>query len=136
MIVSEKKLVVACVIGATAGILVLFILSTILQPLQLPVSKALDMACSRTESNAKIRISGFIDSISVRDNYARITVSGSETIDAVSFDTTQVKNLGLKKFQYVEITGELRNYNGKPSLIITKLKPTNTTKGSCGEESG
>ena len=134
MIVSEKKLVVACVIGATAGILVLFILSTILQPLQLPVSKALDMACSRTESNAKIRISGFIDSISVRDNYARITVSGSETIDAVSFDTTQVKNLGLKKFQYVEITGELRNYNGKPSLIISKLRQINSSHDcGCGD---
>ena len=111
MIVSEKKLVVACVIGATAGILALFILSSILQPLQLPVSKASDLACSKTESNAKVRISGFINSVSVRDNYALITVSGSETMDAVSYDTAKIGKLGLKRFQHVEITGELRNYS-------------------------
>ena len=136
MILSERKLVVACVIGATAGILALFILSSILQPLQLPVSKALDLACSKTGSNAKVRISGFLESVSVRDNYALITVSGSETIEAVSFDTSQVAKLGLKRFQQVEVTGELRNYNGKPSLIIEKLKPINSSQDSCGEESG
>ena len=137
MIVSEKKLVVACIIGATAGIIALFILSVILQPLQLPVSKALDLACSKTESNAKVRISGFIDSVSVRDNSVLLTVAGSETIDAVSFDTVLIGKLGLERFQHVEITGELRNYNGKPSVIVSKLKIINSSYScGCGEESG
>ena len=134
MILSEKKLVVACVIGATAGIIALFVLSLILQPLQLPVSKALDLACSKTESNSKARISGFVESITIRDNFALIKVSGSETIDAVSFDTALIGKLGLKRLQEVEITGELRNYNGKPSLIIAKLKPINSSQYALGEE--
>ena len=136
MIVSEKKLVVACIAGAAAGILILFLLSAVLQPVELPVSQALDLACSKTGDNTKVRISGFIDSVSVRDNYALIAVSGSETIDAVSFDAAQIDKLGLKKLQHVEITGELRNYNGKPSLIITKLKPINGSQCGFGGESG
>ena len=135
MILSEDKLIHACVIGATAGIFALFILSSIQQPVQLPVSKALDAACSKTGSNAKVRISGYIDTVTVRDNYALITVSGSETIDAVSFGT-HVNNPGLRRFQRVEITGELRNYNGKPSIIITKLKLINSSQYNCSEKSG
>lgn len=136
MIISERKLAIACIIGAAAGILALFILSSVLQPLQLPVSKASDLACSRAENNAKVRISGFVDSVSVRDNYALITIAGSETMEAISFDSAQVSRLGLQRFQHVEVTGELRNYNGKPSLIVTKLKPINSSQCSCGEGNG
>ncbi|MBI2176430.1 hypothetical protein HYU40_03740 [Candidatus Woesearchaeota archaeon] len=130
---SEKKLVVACVIVAAAGIFTLLFLSSVLQPLQLPVSKASELACSKTGNSEKVRILGFIDSVSIRSNHALITVSGSETIEAISFDTAQVKELGLKRFQRVEITGQLRNYNGKPSLVITKLRQVNGSYGcSCG----
>lgn len=137
MIVTEKKLIAACIIGAAAGIIVLFALSSILQPSQLTVPEALDLACSKAGNNAKVRISGFVDSVSVRDNYAMITVAGSETIEAVSFDAAGIEKLRLERFQPVEIAGELRNYNGKPSLIITKLKQVNGSYGcGCGGESG
>ncbi len=150
MILSEKQLVVACVIGAAAGIFILLILSFVIQPQNLPVSKATALACSRSPDNAKISISGFIDAISVRDNYALITIAGSETIEAVSFDTSQIKKLGLRRLQKVEVSGQLRNYNGKPSLVISKLRLINSSssnKGTnaplsilgtcgCGEESG
>ncbi len=137
MIVTEKKLIAACIIGAAAGIIALFALSSILQPSQLTVPEALDLACSKAGNNAKVRISGFVDSVSVRDNYAMITVAGSETIEAVSFDTARIEKLRLERFQPVEITGELRNYNSKPSLIITKLRQVNSSYGcSCGGESG
>lgn len=137
MIVTEKKLIAACIIGAAAGIIALFALSSILQPSQLTVPEALNLACSKAGNNAKVRISGFIESVSVRDNYALVTVAGSETIEAVSFDTSHVKKLGLERFQPVEITGELRNYNGKPSLIITKLRQVNGSYScGCGGVSG
>ncbi len=135
MILSEKQLVAACVIGAAAGIFLLIILSFIIQPQNLPVSKASALACSKIENNAKVRISGFVDSVSVHDNYALITIAGSETIDAVSFDTSQIKKLGLRRLQKVEVSGQLRNYNGKPSLVISKLRLINSSYG-CGEESG
>lgn len=135
MILSEKQLVVACVIGAATGIFVLLILSFVIQPQNLPVSKAAALACSKSQDNAKISISGFIDAVSVQDNYALITIAGSEKIDAVSFDTSQIKKLSLKRFQKVEVAGQLRSYNGKPSLVISKLRLINSSS-DCGEESG
>lgn len=135
MIVTEKKLIAACAIGAAAGIIALFVLSSVLQPAQLTVSKASDLACSKAGNNAKVRISGFVDSVSVRDNHALITIFGSEEIEAISFDASHVKKLGLERFQPVEITGELRKYNGRPSLVISKLKLINGSCG-CGGKSG
>lgn len=135
MILSEKQLVVSCIIGAAAGILVLLVLSLVIQPQSLPVSKASGLACSKAGSNAKVSISGFVDSVSVQDSYAIITVAGSETIGAVSFDASQVRKLGLRKMQKIEVTGQLRNYNGKPSLVISKLRLINSSYG-CGGENG
>ncbi len=135
MILSEKQLVVACIIGASTGILVLLVLSLTIRPQNLPVSKASELSCSNAGSNAKVSIRGFVDSVSVQDSYALITVAGSETISAVSFDSSQIRKLGLKKMQEIEVTGQLRNYNGKPSLVISKLRLVNSSYG-CGEESG
>lgn len=134
MILTERKLLFACAAGAAAGIIILFVLSSILQPAQLPVSNALDLACSKAGNNAKVRISGFVDSVSVQDSYALITIAGSETIDAVSFDASQIRKLGLRRLQNIEVTGQLRNYNGKPSLVISKLRLVNGSYG-CGGES-
>ena len=131
MILSERKLLFACVTGAAVGIIILFVLSSILQPLQLTVSEAEALACSKASNNAKASITGFVDSVSIRSNHAVIKVAGYETIEAVSFDTELVKNLNLKRLSHVAVAGQLRNYEGRPSIIISKLRQINSSYG-CG----
>ena len=133
MILSERKLLFACVTGAAAGIIILFALSSILQPAQLTVAEAEALACSKAPNNAKVSVTGFVEAVSIMGNHAVIKVAGYETIDAVSFDTELVKGLNLKRLSHVAVAGQLRNYEGRPSIIISKLRQVNGSYNcSCG----
>ena len=133
MILSERKLLFACVTGAAVGIIILFALSSILQPAQLTVAEAEALACSKAQNNAKVSVTGFVEAVSIMGNHAVIKVAGYETIDAVSFDTELVKGLNLKRLSHVAVAGQLRNYEGRPSIIISKLRQVNGSYNcSCG----
>ena len=131
MILTERKLLFACVTCAAVGIIILFALSSILQPLQVTVSEAEGLACSKASSNAKVSVTGFVEAVSIMDNHAVIKVAGYETIDAVSFDTELVKGLNLRRLSHVAVAGQLRNYEGRPSIIVSKLRQINGSYG-CG----
>ena len=124
MLVSEKRLAVACAIFAVAGIVALYAISLITSPAQMSVSNAMAYGCSKMTmtTGQKMSVSGFIESVEMKDNYAVITIAGGETIEAVSFDSDKVMKMNLSRFQQVEITGELRSYKGRASLIISKLR--------------
>ncbi len=120
MLLSEKKLMIACIIFAAAGIAALFAVARVSEPLQISVS---DVGSSR--NSAKVKISGFIDSVRIYEGYSAIRLAGIEAVEAVSFDSEHVRRLGLQRFNEVEAYGELRDYKGKNSLILTQIKVLN-----------
>ncbi len=130
MLLSEKKLVTTSIICSVIGIAALLVIAAVAEPLQVSVSDV-NKVSAKGSSNVKVRVVGFVDSVSIWENNAVIKIAAVEAVEAVSFDTSYVKSLNLKRFQEVEVSGELRQYKGKPSLIITKLRLLNDSLG-CG----
>lgn len=116
MIITEKKLVMACAALSLIGIAALFVISTITEPPAISVFEA-------SGSTGKARISGILTSVQILEGRAEMKVAGYEAIHAVSFDNELVSKLGLHKFQEVEVTGELTQYKGTRSIIVSKIKP-------------
>jgi len=122
MMLTEKKLTIICASVAVIGILTLFAISAIAEAPTITVSDAIN-----ANSNAKVKVRGFVDSVAVNNGRAVITLASLETVEAVSFDSGSVEKLGLQRFGEVEVQGELRQYKGKNSLIISKLKQLNSS---------
>lgn len=126
MMLSERKLVVLCLACSALGIVVLFIIASVAEPLQVLPSEVAKLDV-RSGNNLMVKVAGFVDSVVVKENYAVVKVAELETVEAVSFDISYIKGLGLKRFQEVDVLGELRQYKGKDSLIISRLRLINSS---------
>ena len=135
MMLSERKLVVLCVACSAVGIVALFIVAYVAEPLQVSPSGATKLDV-RSGSNVMVKVVGFVDSVVVKENYAVVKVAELETVEAVSFDSSYIKGLGLKRFQEVEVIGELRHYQGKNSLIISRLRLVSNRNMGSSNSSG
>ena len=137
MLVSERNLVVFCVVCSIIGIAALFAVSLLTEPVQVSAAEAAKLSSSVSGGNNKLKIVGFVDSVAIGKSFATIKLAAIQTIDATSFDTSYVSGLRLKRFQEVEVYGELRNYKGQPSIIISKVKPHNSSSeigNGCGSD--
>ncbi len=134
MMLSERKLVVLCVACSALGIVVLFVIASVAEPLQVSLREIDKLGVRSGGNSVKVKVIGFVDSVVVKENYAVVKVAELESVEAVSFDVSYIKGLGLKRFQEVEVFGELRQYKGKDSLIISGLRPFNTSACNCGEQ--
>ncbi len=112
---SEKNLVAACAAMSIVGIALLFLLASASQPPE--VQNLQDM-----KGSGKVRFSGIIMSVAVKGSHTDLRIAGLQQADAVSFDSMEIASLGLERFQAVEITGEVRQFNGANSIIISKIK--------------
>lgn len=130
MNITEEKLTIFCAIIAVAGIAAIFAIAAVSEPAEMSVFEA-----QGSTSGAKVKMHGFIDSAVIYENRAIISLGNIQAIEAVSFDTDYVKSLGLQRFKEVAVDGELREYQGKISLIISKVRQLNTSLG-CGDGSG
>ncbi|MBI2143873.1 hypothetical protein HYU17_01825 [Candidatus Woesearchaeota archaeon] len=130
LVLSEKKLTAACAATALIGIASIFIISLLAEPLRLSPGEA---ARGSTGSSAsqKAKISGFVDSVDIKESHAVIGIAALEAVEAISFDTSYVKRLGLERFQEVEALGELRRYKGRESFVIAKIKLLNRNTSFC-----
>ena len=136
MIVSEKKVAVVCIIFAVIGIMALFIIASVSEPMQLSASEAAVMRQNNGNNNQKVKIRGFVDSVDFNEGYAVVKIAELKMVDAVSFDSGYVRKLGLRRLQEVEITGEIRNYKGTNSVIVDKIKPLGSSCGCNGYGTG
>lgn len=127
MMLSERKLVVLCLACSALGIVALFVIASVAEPLRVSPNEVDKLGVSSSGNSVKVKVVGFVDSVVVKENYAVVKVAAVEGIEAVSFDTVYIKGLGLKRFQEVEVFGELRQYRGKDSLIISRLKLINSS---------
>ncbi|MBI2550215.1 hypothetical protein HYV83_03470 [Candidatus Woesearchaeota archaeon] len=141
MLVTERKLAIMSGICAVVGLAVLFLVAAITELPLMSASEAAGLSTSQGStqgntqgSNAKVRVHGFVDSVTATKSYSAIKIAAVESVEAVSFDTGYIGSLGLKRFQEVEATGEFRGYNGKNSFIVTKIRPLNGSMPSipCG----
>ena len=120
MLISEKSLVAACLAFSTLGIACLFAISLLTEPRQISPPDAARI--TQLGGSNKVKVAGFIDSVTLGSSFATINVGSIEKISAISFDKDYIASLSLKRFQEVEIYGELREYKGQASLIISKIK--------------
>ena len=130
MLVTERKLAIMSGICAVVGLAALFLVAAITELPLMSASEAAGLSTSQGStqgSNAKVRVHGFVDSVTATKSYSAIKIAAVESVEAVSFDTGYIGSLGLKRFQEVEATGEFRNYNGKNSFIVTKIRPLNSS---------
>ncbi|HIG98573.1 TPA: hypothetical protein HA231_04080 [Candidatus Woesearchaeota archaeon] len=125
MILSERQLMAVCITLSIVGIAVLFLISAVTEPPRAALADVDEM------SSGKVTVSGFVMDYSDKGNYAVLELAGTESTEAVSFDAESVRKLGLRKFQDVKITGDVRKFRGRSSIIISKIKTTNRSLG-CG----
>ena len=122
MIVTERKLVVFCIACSIAGIAALFVASMAMEPAEVSVQDASSLGSSASGSNSKVKVVGFVDSVAIGKSFATIKLGAVQTMEATSFDVGYIGGLGLKRFQEVELYGEMRQYKGKNTLIISRVK--------------
>ena len=131
MLLSEKKLISICVALSIIGIAALFAVSLLTEPQQISPKNVVRIS-QLGSGNNKAKVAGFIDSVILGNSSATITVGALETISAVSFDRDYIASLNLRRFQEVEVYGELREYKGETLLIISKVKLRNSSLETGG----
>ena len=120
MIVTERKLVIFCIAFSLVGIAALFVVSVVMEPAEVTVQDA--AAFGSSASGGKVKVVGFVDSIAIGKSFATIKLGAVQTMEATSFDTGYIDGLNLKRFQEVQVYGEMRQYKGKNTLIISQVK--------------
>lgn len=132
MLITEKKLIAICVALSIIGIAALFAVSLLTEPKQISPQDAARTSQLGSGGGSKVKVAGFIDSVALGKSSATITLGALETISAVSFDREYIASLNLRRFQEVEVYGELREYKGQTSLIISKVKLRNSSMETGG----
>lgn len=115
---QEKKLLIFCVIGALAGIGLLFFLTT-----NLPFTEIKNIGKESVGKSLKIQgeITGFF--ISDKGHvFLKISDKTAE-ISAVIFNSSSSKigAYNLKKGQNVEVSGKIDEYNGKLEIMPKEI---------------
>ena len=112
---KEKQILKISLIGAVIGILVLFFLSE-------HVLKVDEIAIDRLDEfnvGTDVKIKGFVENIKDLDKIAILDVAQLKSVTVVLFKSG---NLTIKEGDYVEIKGEIEEYNGKLELIGNEIK--------------
>lgn len=126
MIISEKGLIIFCMVISLIGIGALFAVSAVMEPVRVSVQEAAN-GIALNGGTTDVKIAGFVNSVVIGRNFATVELAALQTVEATSFDTNYISNLNLKRFQEVEIYGEMRDYRGRQSFIVSKIKVQNST---------
>jgi DNA/RNA endonuclease YhcR with UshA esterase domain len=68
------------------------------------------------EKETTIMISGTVERVTSKEDFAIINIRKEETITVIAFD-----KINLSKGQRVEVTGEIREYQGEKELVADKI---------------
>lgn len=124
MILSEEKLMAACIGMSIAGVALLFLVGAVteLPPAEIPGTAEM--------ASGKARVTGLVMDYSDKGSYFALKLAGTGAIEAVSFDPEAARRMNIQRFQEIEATGEARQYKGKSSIIISRMRVLNST--ICG----
>lgn len=112
---QENLIFKIVLIGALIGILALFFLSEV-------VIKVDEVSIDRLDEldvGTDVKIKGFVENVKDLDKLAILDVAQLKSVPVVLFKDG---NLTINKGDYVEIKGEIEEYNGKMELIGNEIK--------------
>lgn len=112
---QEKSLLKISLICTLIGILFLFFLSEYVIKIDEVAIDKLD----EVDIGKDVKIKGFIERITDLDKIALLEVSQLKSVTVVLFKSG---NLTITEGDYVEITGEIDEYNGKIEVIGNEIK--------------
>lgn len=111
---KEKLLLKISLISALIGILALFFLSENIKVDEVSIDR-LDGLNVGTD----VKIKGFVKKITDLDKIAILEVSQLKSVTVILFKSG---NLTFKEGDYVEVTGEIEEYEGKMEIIGNEIK--------------
>jgi len=95
------------------GLVALFILT---QSMELEETKIANF--SGAEAGSIVKIKGVVSGFSDTGKTARIEIAQPQTTEVFLFKSS---NLSLEKGEFVEITGEVSDYNGRKELVASQV---------------
>jgi len=112
---DEKFLLKTSLICALIGILLLFYLAEYI----IKVDEVSIDRINELDEGTDVKIKGFIEKITDLEKIAILEVSQLKSITVILFKSG---NITISKGDYVEIIGEVQEYNGKMELIGNEIK--------------
>jgi len=113
---KEKTLLKVAMASSVLGLLVLSLLSGNLDVTETSISKI-----GPTNIGDDVKLIGKIDRITVLDKVAFIEIMKPETVSVVIFKDED-QDINLEKGNYVEIIGEVDEYNGEMQIIGNRVR--------------
>jgi len=108
---KEKSLLKIALICTILGIVVLLFLSEIVEVKESKISEA------KNVDNGIVRITGVVENVRVGEKATILSVSKKESIDVVVFGQTD-----FQKGDFVDVTGEVQDYEGKKEILAKEIK--------------
>jgi len=108
---KEKTLLKTALICTIAGIFFLYIISENVELEEKSIFEAKQI------NDEKVRISGYVEQITRKNDLTIITISKNESIDVVFFE-----NIDFDKGAVLDIVGEIKDYNGEKEIIAEKIE--------------
>lgn len=113
---KEKTLFKISLICSLVGIIVLFFISEKLTIDEIDLSKIDEVKIGRS-----VKIIGRIEKVSNTEKVIFLEV-GQQKIETVSVLLFKDSDIALKQGDYVEIIGEIDDYNGKKEVIANRVR--------------
>ena len=110
---KEERLLKIALSFSMLGLLALLVLTSGMRPE--PVSTA---NLTRTADGQSVRVAGVVTAVEDHGKTLVITVAQPQEVDVVLFKD---RNLTLAKGDYIETTGEVKQYMGNKELVATRL---------------
>lgn len=112
---QENLILKISLIGALIGILALFFLSEyVIKVDEVSIDKIGELS-----EGTDVKIKGFIENVKDLDKIAILDVAQLKSIPVILFKSG---NITIEEGDYVEITGEVQEYEGEMELIGNEIK--------------
>ena len=111
---DESNLLRIALVSSLVGLVILFLISGNIEVQHSAVVDLNEMAAEQD-----VKITGVISSVKDLGKIMILGVAQPQTIDVMLFKEGEIK---LQKGDFVELTGELREYRGKKEIIASKIE--------------
>lgn len=112
----DKTLLKIAITFSIIGLIALFFISDKIEVDEITIDKLDEMEIGKT-----VKIKGYVENVNNLEKVAflRIAQEKTETVSIVLF---KEENISLEKGDYVEVTGEVEDYEGKKEIIGNLIK--------------
>jgi len=113
---KDKTLLKTAISFSIIGLIVLFFYSDKIEVDEITIEKLDEMEIGKT-----VKIKGYVEDVTNLEKVAflRIAQEKTETVSIVLF---KEENISLEKGDYVEVTGEIEEYEGEKEIIGNLVK--------------